>query len=252
MVKRFKSVASYMWFEQEVRAERRYIHSKQTDNFLQAVLATGATRQLNLPKGTPLWRAQVGYISRADKKSSSPNLTIMLPAPFPVERMLPLTDRALENRANPKGIPYLYMATDKETAMSETRPWQGASVSVAQFKTIRDMKLIDCSKDTGAPHPMTYVGTSGISNPSPSERERVVWCNINDGFSHPVERSDDGADYVATQIIAELFKDNGYDGLKYRSSISTSGTNIALFDASAVKLSGCRLFTVQSINYQFK
>lgn len=248
----FKSVASYMWFEAEVRAERRYFRSKQTDDFLQTVLATSATRELNLPKGTSLWRAQVGHTWRVDKKSSSPGLNVSLPAPFPAKRMLPLTDRALENRANPKGIPFPYMATDKETAMSETRPWQGATLSVARFKTTRDIKLIDCSKDTGAPDPVTYVGTSMINEPAPSERERVVWCKINEGFSHPVERNDDVADYVATQILAELFKDNGYDGLKYRSSISSSGTNIVLFDPNTVKLFSRRLFAVQSINYQFR
>jgi hypothetical protein len=248
MTKRFKSVASYMWFGEEVRAERRYFRSKQTDLFLQAVLATGATRELNLSKGTALWRAQVGHAWRIDKKSSTPSLQIVLPAPFPAKRMLPLPDRALENRANPKGIPYPYMATDKETAMSETRPWPGATLTVAQFKTVRDLKLIDCSKDVGALHPFAYHGT----NPTSGERERVVWCQINEGFSRPVERSDHVADYVPTQILAELFKDNGYDGLKYRSSISSVGTNIVLFDPKTVKVFSRRLFTVKSINFQFR
>lgn len=40
--------------------------------------------------------------------------------------MKPLSNSASEGRANPKGIPYLYVATDKETAMSEVRPSLGA------------------------------------------------------------------------------------------------------------------------------
>jgi RES domain-containing protein len=170
--------------------------------------------------------------------------------------MIPLTDRALENRSNPKGIPYLYVATDKETAMSETRPWQGAILSVARFKISHGAKLVDCSQDTGARDPVSYVGASGIDEPDPSERERVVWRKINEAFSRPVDRGDDAAhsiaDYAPTQIIAELFRSNGYNGLKYRSSVSTSGHNIVLFDLKAVKLFSRRLFTVHSINYQFR
>jgi len=67
------------------------------------------------------------------------------PCPFPYARMKPLSDSATEGRANPKGIPCLYVATDKETAMSEVRPWLGAILSVAIFKLPKDLKIIDFS-----------------------------------------------------------------------------------------------------------
>ena len=48
--------------------------------------------------------------------------------------MKPLGGRATDGRANPRGIPCLYLATTKETAMSEVRPWIGSYVSAGQFE----------------------------------------------------------------------------------------------------------------------
>ncbi|WP_366931004.1 RES family NAD+ phosphorylase [Mesorhizobium sp.] len=48
--------------------------------------------------------------------------------------MRPLAGRASEGRANPKGIPCLYMAVDRHTALAECRPWIGSLVSIGAFK----------------------------------------------------------------------------------------------------------------------
>ena len=58
------------------------------------------------------------------------------------------------------------------------------------------------------------------------------------------------ADYVPTQIIAELFKVSGFDGIAYRSSLG-HGHNIALFDLDAAKLINCFLFEVKKITFDF-
>src|SRR3546814_9987253 len=50
------------------------------------------------------------------------------------ERMRPLADRATEGRANPKGIPMLYLCSSKDAAMSEVRPWLGSMVSLGHFE----------------------------------------------------------------------------------------------------------------------
>ncbi|WP_424666577.1 RES family NAD+ phosphorylase [Candidatus Binatus sp.] len=57
--------------------------------------------------------------------------------------MVPLSDRAREGRVNPKGIPCLYLATHKDTALSEVRPGKGSLISVAQFQTCRDLTIIN-------------------------------------------------------------------------------------------------------------
>ena len=45
---------------------------------------------------------------------------------------------ARHGRANPRGIPYLYLANDQLTAISEVRPWVGCYVSIATlFSTMQ-------------------------------------------------------------------------------------------------------------------
>lgn len=89
-----------------------------------------------------------------------------------------------------------------------------------------------------------------IKEPSPKEREEAVWNDIDTAFSTPVTGSDDTADYVPTQIIAELFKDKGFDGLGYRSSLG-DGFNIVLFDIKAAENINCFLYKIDSVDFKF-
>jgi hypothetical protein len=89
-----------------------------------------------------------------------------------------------------------------------------------------------------------------LDEPPPDERERSVWTDIDLAFAEPVNRSDDVADYAPTQIIAELFKREQYDGIKYRSALSDTGHNVALFDITTAELhpTSCTLFAPTEIN----
>ena len=79
---------------------------------------------------------------------------------------------------------------------------------------------------------------------------KAVWSAIDHGFSKPVTEGDDTADYVPTQVIAELFKVNGFDGLGYRSAFG-GGHNIVLFDLDSGDLINCSLYEVRGINFDF-
>ena len=70
-------------------------------------------------------------------------------------------------------------------------------------------------------------------------------------FARPVGRDDDIATYVPTQIIAELFRSEGYDGLAYRSNFGDGGYNIALFDIDAANLLNCQLQRVDAVKIEF-
>jgi hypothetical protein len=144
--------------------------------------------------------------------------------------MKPITSEAPEGRANPKGILYLYLATRKETAMAEVRPWLGSYISVAQFRTLKDMVLIDCSIH----HIRNVIYWKEPEDPI--EREEAVWSDIDKAFSKPITSNDRSADYIPTQIIADLFKTNGFDGVYYK-SLLYEGFNVALFDINSAKLS---------------
>ncbi|MEL0613604.1 RES domain-containing protein [Marinomonas arenicola] len=93
-----------------------------------------------------MWRAQNGHGWRPhydeDPDTNEQIFVTDLVCPYPFERMKPLKGSASEGRANAKGIHCLYVTSDKETAMSEVRPWLGSIMSVGQFKLLKDLKVI--------------------------------------------------------------------------------------------------------------
>lgn len=58
-------------------------------------------------------------------------------------------------------------------------------------------------------------------------------------------------DYVPTQVIAELFRVQGFDGLAYRSSLG-DGHNVGLFDLGAADPVNCFLHRTIEIKFTFE
>lgn len=189
-----------------------------------------------------MWRAQLGH--GWESPYAGAESTDYLPVPFPPERMKPLIGEAAEGRANPKGISYLYLATTKETAMAEVRPWLGSLMSVGQFKTTKDMVLINCSVNNKKKKIYPY-------EPDAEKKEQAVWADIDSAFSKPITVNDRIADYVPTQIIAELFRTEGFDGIFYKSMLG-DGHNVALFDIDSATLVKRDLFQVKNLSFDFK
>jgi RES domain-containing protein len=168
-----------------------------------------------------------------------------MPGPALPERMKPLVDRACEGRVNPKGIPCLYMASDEHTAMAEVRPWIGSLVSVAVFRSTRALRIVDCTKDAER-LPLYLDG-----EPPAQQRAEAVWAHIAHAFKEPVTRNDDVAEYAATQIIAEMFRAMGLDGVAYRSAFGLDRYNVALFDVKAAELCMCSLHEIKDVELKY-
>lgn len=237
----FRSYRAYKEFERRVKNDDRYVRTEQDESFLNTVIVTAEERKHSLPQNTFLHRAQLGHSNRSlDEEEENEEI----PCPYSPDRMTPRENRATAGRANPKGISYLYLASTKETAMSEVRPGVGGLISVAQFRTDRPLDLVDCALDQRPDK--VYM-----EEPGPEEREKEVWADINRAFSDPVSRDDDLADYAPTQIISESFKKYGYDGVLYQSTLG-DGYNVVLFDTQDATLVNCRLFEARSVDFQFK
>ncbi|MGA2434619.1 MAG: RES family NAD+ phosphorylase [Bryobacteraceae bacterium] len=198
------------------------MRTPEDNDFIEAVLATSSGKSQEVPVDQTVWRAQIGYNpSKLDEVDGE--------VPLLRERMKPpqnwlLEGRAPEGRINPQGIPFLYVATNRETTIGEVRPSLGELVSVAEFRTNKPVRLINCTTDEEKIRNVFYS-----KEPEGEERTLAVWRDIDRAFSRPVVASGDRADYAATQFLAELFRYNGFDGVAYRSSFGP-GHNIALFD----------------------
>ena len=231
---RFK--ISYSTFSRAVRTRDRFVRDRDTESFLAALLSTAVKRVQVIPAGRGYWRAQLGSEEKDDGKG--PDLR-----PLPPSRMTPPRGSAREGRINPKGIPCLYLATDRSTSIAEVRPWRHAHVSVGRFETTKPVKVVDCSADGGVKR-FIFPRARRVL-------EEDVWGDVNAAFSRPFEANDTSPDYVPTQVIAEVFRHHGYDGVVFRSSVA-EGHNVALFDLNAAKLAMCELHRVTAIEYKAK
>lgn len=238
----FKSWNSYRIFCNSISSKNRYILDDESKDFLNSILDTCKDRVREIGKGTILWRTQNG--SDFEPIYSHDEVVDEKPYPYLSKRMKPLSSSASDGRANSKGIPCLYLATKKETAIAEVRPWLGSILSVGQFKTNKDLRLIDFSVEDG------NTGAFYFSEPAENDRNKAVWCHIDNSFSKPIQPSDLKSEYAPTQIIAEFIKSKGYDGIAYKSSLS-EGHNVALFDLSAADLINCAVHEVKKIKFDF-
>ena len=242
----FKSWRAYWDFQRRVKKDQRYIRSVEDEEFLKVVLETSQKRHFKLKQDELLWRAQIGHDWEYDNQIEEE-----IPCPFPPSRMVPLKDRAKEGRANPKGIPYLYLATQKETAMSEVRPWIGAYISCASFKIKRDLRMVNLSEyHTENLFELSYFNKE--KELTAEEKEKAVWTHIDRAFSEPVTNQEDGSEYIPTQIIAELIKSDGMDGIAYKSNFGgNTGYNVMLFSLDEANLHSCQLYKVNSAEFNF-
>lgn len=232
-----------MQFSYSVRNKSRYILDGSAQSFLQGIKDTCKSRIEVIEPNSEMWRAQMGHDCLPILQDGIHVDDIF--APYSEKRMRPLPDSASEGRANPKGIPCLYVASQKETAMSEIRPWLGSSISVARFTNSKELQVIDFSKQLNVKLPFYF------SEPDDAKRIEAVWTNIDKAFSQPVTNSDQKSDYAPTQIIAELIKSLGYDGIAYRSSLGR-GHNLALFDLHSVIFKESSLFRVNDVQFSFE
>lgn len=243
---KFVSSWDYEKFAQYVRNKARFFIDEDSKIFLATVLETAKERQMTLAKGESVWRSQLGMPDPIQQEHDDGTVTVEFCA-YGKERMKPLTDSAVEGRANAQGVPFLYVAGDAETAMSEARPNLATEISLAELSVRRDLNLVDCCKDAEADSPYVFNGEA------PEEKqEAVVWGSIGSAFSCPVNLTGRHADYAPTQILAEYFRGSGYDGIRYHSALKRGGFNFVLFDIDAAEVKNVELYGVEAIEMKFR
>ncbi|MBK8946445.1 MAG: RES family NAD+ phosphorylase [Ignavibacteriae bacterium] len=240
-MKEFNTWKSYRNFAKTIRYDNRYFFNQEIKIFLDTLIHTRQSRINKIGKGTVYWRAQLGCQLIPKFENGKHNYDIQLP--YPKERMKPLPNQAKEGRANPAGIPYLYVSTNRNTALAEVRPWIGSEISLAKLKTNKDLTLIDCSKNNST---IRYH----LDEPNPELREQIVWADIDNAFSKPITSADSSTDYIPTQIISELFRNHGYDGIIYKSTLG-KGLNITLFNLECAEIIDCQLYNLEHLSFKF-
>lgn len=133
-------------------------------------------------------------------------------------------------RANPMGIPYLYVADSLLTCISEVRPSNSSGVYVAQVTPVRELSVLDlttprknCSSSAFGEEQLSAVlGFLGLLELFSNE------------LSKPIRPENSNLDYIPTQFLCEFIKSEAkFDGIVFNSSFG-QGKNYVFFDGNSL------------------
>lgn len=175
------------------------------------------------PAGLPLWRSRVMQGQGIHGKSREILAAELGPAPLRL---------SANNRMSPAGISYTYLAEDKETCIAEIRPHVGDYVWAGEFRTTRELRILDLGAIRGKTRSIFAPGFRPEMKRIPSFLEA-----FSEEISKPVSPADAALEYVPTQVFCEFIRTRGFDGLRFKSSqfnykklgFSTSKYNYVLF-----------------------
>lgn len=152
---------------------------------------------------------------------------------------------ASHGRANPAGIPYLYLASLPDTAVAEIRPHTGEQACVGEF-TVGDIKAVDLRspRESVSPFILGEAGPIGQLRADLPLLER-----LGEELTRPVLPHGAAIDYIPSQYLCEFIKKSGFDGVVYRSSVS-DGFNLALFEPTKAVIDSVSGYLVTKVSVE--
>lgn len=165
---------------------------------------------------------------------------------YPADKMgAPPKQRAAHGRANPAGIPYLYLASDAETAVSEIRPHTGETATVAEFELPEALKIVDLREPRRSISPFLLV-----RDDKELDRGDIGFLDqLGRELTRPIVPQTAAIDYIPTQYLCEYIKSCGFDGIIYSSSVG-DGVNLALFNPDLAKIGKIQALEVTKVQVE--
>lgn len=145
----------------------------------------------------------------------------------------PPFDYATSGRCNPENVSFLYASDDKHTATAEVRPYIRSAVSIATLTVKRDLKLVDFYYESNE------QGVRTIDN-NFFEQMRTEFSRLNKGVKE---------EYLITQYLSLLAKKQGFDGIRFRSSLVEKGINYVIFNADECVPVASKMYVLRKVEY---
>lgn len=152
---------------------------------------------------------------------------------------------ASHGRANPAGIPYLYLGSKPETAAAEIRPHTGEVACVANF-TIPEIQAVDLRNPRKLVSPFILEDASAIGQ---LRADLPFLERLGEELTRPVLPSGAAIDYIPSQYLCEFIKKSGFDGVVYRSSVS-DGINLALFNPAKAEGGAVEIYNISRVSVE--
>lgn len=160
------------------------------------------------------------------------------------EMMCPPAQLTRGGRANPSGIPFLYLSDNPITVLYEVRASYLDELSIGEFRLKAEKKavrIVDFTEDT----PL-FQTDQKIETTIKSKLLRDI---ISRDLSKPMRRYDTEVDYIPTQFICEFIKVfTGAGGIKFASSLHPEGNNVVIFDQDIIECINVKLKKVSLVS----
>jgi hypothetical protein len=164
--------------------------------------------------------------------------------PYPLNEMgKPPATSTGNGRANPVGIPCLYVASDTATAIAEIRPHKAEIVCVAEFEVVEKIKLIDLRSPRKTLSPFDLFD----EQLQLLRRYMEYLCRLSEELTLPVLPKSANLEYLPSQYLCEFIKHREYDGVIYRSAMG-AGINYAVFNDAKVKCVDVQQYRIDDIS----
>jgi hypothetical protein len=232
-----KYINIWQQYSRSIKYENRF--TLQIPEDLQSILIHGFDHRVKLLKsGQKLYRARIGGETNEFNKIIAPYTATLKDMGMP-----PKTKTNI-GRANPVGIPYLYVADSDETAIAEVRPWTGSYVTLGTMELKKPKRIIDLTKSMFSSLMITFI-----------DLEKAIGAhelirNLSKELSKPVDPNTSNIEYLPTQFLTEYIKTKGFDGIKFKSSLG-GGNNIVLFKQDDIEVIDTTLQQIYNIHYSF-
>ncbi|MGP2656927.1 RES domain-containing protein [Malaciobacter sp. WC5094] len=158
----------------------------------------------------------------------------------------PPSGQLTQGRANPVGISYLYVASDKKTAVSEIRPDKGDIVTISKIKLPQNLRFFDIRSPKNTISPFDF--SDNVLEALYKDIDLLE--NFGEELSKPVLPREAGIEYLSSQYLSELIKHWGFDGMLYKSSVG-NGFNMVIFSDIELSFEETKLYSINSLCIDF-
>lgn len=166
--------------------------------------------------------------------------------PYPLDKMAsPPVKNTTAGRANPQGIPFLYLSKEIDTTLYETRATFLDNISVGHFKVVDDneLNIVDFTTKQSTFNHIDDMRMFVIS--------QLLRKEISEDLSKPLRRYDSELEYIPTQFICEFIRYiSKADGIQFKSSLRRDGLNIVLFNQEDIICTKVELYQITKIDIE--
>jgi RES domain-containing protein len=214
--------------KEKIKWEKRFITN--IDIFEELGWKLILKKTFEWSKFEPLYRGRLHY-SGNQKEFGKENMGC------PDKNLVPA------GRANPQGIPYLYLSKHIVTVLYEIRATYLDDVSIGTFYTKDDNEiiLVDFTEDASA--------FSKVDEIVEYTKSMLLKRYISIDLSKPIRRYDSEIEYIPTQFICEYIRYiTDANGILFNSSLHNGGKNIVLFEQEKVECLKVDMHRVSSVD----